>query len=97
MTDQPKLVHSNPDMVWARNDGPGAVFYGQARTEPDGKIESRCSKRIPKNSVYWSDTGSANVSFPEFCSYCASEYVPGEQEGADKDFCSHRCRTMHYD
>lgn len=67
MGDQPamKLVHSEPDTVLIHNDGPSIVFYGFEKRDPVGKIDSGHSKRIPKNCVYWSAVGQANVRFSE--------------------------------
>lgn len=63
--DQPatKLVHSESETIWLQNDGPSIVFYGFSKKDPVGKIDPGQHKRIPKNSVYWSAVGTANVRF----------------------------------
>lgn len=65
MTDQAatKLVHSEPDKVWVMNKGTSIVFYGHDKRDPLGKIDPGQTKAIPKNCVWWSARGQANVEF----------------------------------
>lgn len=62
---QLKLVKSDSDTVWLRNNGKQTVFYGVDRKDPQGMIESGRTKRLPKNAFFWTAVGEPDVEFVE--------------------------------
>lgn len=62
MKSQPiKIVHSETERVLIENIGKEIVFYGLDKKDPMGRIKPGYCTQVPKNCIFWSAVGQANV------------------------------------